>query len=620
MFIESRFAGRCRKCKGDVAPGDRVEWNKGKKGVYCMACSPAMARAEHKASTSRAETTDLEVPVPEGLAMRDYQRAGVAVMLEHDEGSLLADEPGLGKTIQVAGLMNSRHYARVVIVCPKSLCINWRRELSKWLLAPRDVQPVKVNPDAEVVVGSYEDAKKFVDTLAHSRPIDLLVIDEVHFCKNPKTQRAKVMAQLRANATKIVAMTGTPIVNRPVELFPILKLVAPQQWDPNGKGFFPFAKRYCDAHKKQVTRDKAVWDFNGASHLPELQTRLRSTCMVRRLKGDVLKELPSKVRQLVELPANAKVLKLDRVERTASPVDYEDALASLESSVGRFEEMSAIRRDMALAMLPGIVTHLEELLADNGDSLVIGAHHHEVIDAIAEKLAPFGVVTLTGNDNEEQRQRAVDDFQAGKARVFIGQIQAAGVGLTLTRASTVVLVELPWTPGDATQFEDRCHRIGQTRGVVVQHLVADGTLGAHMARVLIHKQGIADAALDEPPPERPKPVVIQPTEPGHKPRTVHPEGWERDGNTVRDVSPEHRNMVLDALRRIDANCDGAHQRDGAGWAMIDVAFGSSLASRSELTSRQAQAGLRLCRKYHRQLSGHAVLAFVDGTGKRKKAL
>lgn len=494
MRIISKYNGVCTCCHGPISAGSVVSWVKGRRGVEHWQCSAEGKRALAAVSESRATESDVDIPLPEGLQLYPYQRAGVAYIVARS-GVLQGDEMGLGKTIQCLAALNVTQGFPCLVVCPKSLRINWQRESAKWLM-----------PGLEVTVVTYEEAKKRLDELILSA-WGTLILDEAHLVKNPKTQRSKAIRTLRQHAKRVWCLTGTPVPNKPVELHPLLALVDPDTWDPGGKGFFRFALRYCDGHKEHVARNKDVWVFDGASNLDELQERLRSSCMVRRLKRDVLSELPAKVRQVIELPANgaSRIVAAERKAVQQQPGEsFDDAVSRLAAS-GKlgFEELARTRREVAEAKIPAVLEHCRTFLeSEPGLKLCVWAHHHSVIDALTEGMADFGSAKLTGDTNPEERQRVVDAFQTDpRTRVFVGSIQAGGVGLTLTAAHHAIFAELDWVPGNVTQAEDRCHRIGQRECVQVQHLVLEGSIDAHLARIIVAKQAVSDAALDDMPQE-----------------------------------------------------------------------------------------------------------------------
>lgn len=630
MILTSKYPGRCITCGGAIAVGQQVEWIKGRKGVVC--CLPEIKAMAKTVETSRQVDADIDVPRPEGLDYLGYQRAGVAYVLAAKEGTVIGDEMGLGKTIQAIGVINATPaIKRTLVICPKSLTLNWIRELRKWLVRPTAISRAGAEEGGNevVIVASYEETKKYQASL--SRLWDLVVVDEAHMIKSAKTQRTKTVFAVAALAGRRIALTGTPIVNRPAELFTLLALVAPQAWNPGGfndkghaKGFFKFGMRYCGGYKARFG-----WDFSGATNLPALQTELRATCMVRRLKADVLKDLPAKRRQIVLVSPEGDVGDVVRAEREAwdeqedrladlrteaelarasdDPDAYEAAAERLQAAAkAAFTEISRLRHATAMAKVPTVIEHVRAALEDDEErKIVVFGHHHDVIDALMAGLAEFSPVELTGQTELVDRQAAVDRFQTDpRCRVFVGGIQAAGVGITLTASSHVVVAELPWTPSEMSQAEDRCHRIGQTQSVLVQHMVLDGSLDARMVEVLVDKQRIADAGLDK---LAAKQVVIPSARAGTEGKRA-----DLDALAAR-ITPRHADQVHAALRQLAGVCNGAATEDAAGFSKIDVAIGHSLANAARLTPRQAALGLRLCRKYRRQLGefGEMATAFMD---------
>ena len=478
-----------RSHKDDLkALGYRVSKYQGKWQVSHWT-TPDAAEVEATVEASRATDATIDIPSPDGLEYLPFQRAGIAYALGRD-ATLIADEMGLGKTIQAIGVINATRPETVLIVCPASLKLNWRNELQRWLVDERRIDIVngggQVFPaDPDVVVINYDVLAKHADAL-HGRTWGIVVLDESHYCKNPKTKRTK--AALAISAERKLVLTGTPIPNRPVEIQPIAGYLAPSRFGH----FFKFAKRYCNAHQT-----RHGWDFLGASNLPELQEQLRSSIMVRRLKADVLNELPPKRRQVIVLDGADYTEEL-RVQELA------EAESQTTSPRIKFDELSGERHLMARAKVPAILDHLKNI----DHPVVVFAHHKDVITALASEL---DCVTLTGDNTSEERQAAVESFQRGDVDVFIGSLGAAGVGITLTRASHVIFAELDWVPGNLSQAEDRCHRIGQHDSVLVQHLVVDQSIDARQVELVVQKQGALDASLDTvaapKAPAAPAPVV-----------------------------------------------------------------------------------------------------------------
>lgn len=411
-------------------------------------------------------------------SLRAYQEAGVEELLKklHTmHGALLADAPGLGKTaqaIEVANRLASEHMDNggrdftVLVVCPASLRLNWVREIRMWSWQNAGFEILTYG---EVVRGKTSQSS-----------YSFIIFDEAHYLKNPDAKRTK--AGLALKGTKRLFLTGTPVVNRPMELFPILKSLGLKM------SKVEYGIRFCGGRLITVPiRDgrgkRKAWDFNGASNTEELNKVLRQSVMVRRTKEEVLKELPRKVRQ---------VLSMDF--KSGESREFRDHFSSLSlaadiiQAAGKipFTELAKERYNIALAKLPYVLDFIDDLLEEE-EKVVVFAHHRSIVKELARGEDR---VMLYGGMTEKQKDAAVQAFQNGPARVFVGQIEAAGVGLTLTAARTVVFAELDWVPGNVTQAEDRLHRIGQKDTVRVFHIVAEGSIDARIVRAIVDKQQI----------------------------------------------------------------------------------------------------------------------------------
>lgn len=610
MLITSKFPGFCKTCKGEIRVGDRVSWVKGIKGVSHASCSEEGKALAKDLEASHATDTHIDIPCPDGLSYLGYQKAGIAYALDCKEGTLIGDEMGLGKTIQAIGYVNaSPDVRRVLIVCPASLKLNWRNELRKWLVqtALIVVWPapgIASSSGLQIDIVNYDILKKLPKTAT----FDLLILDEAHYVKNPKSQRSKLVQDVKKRSKKVIALTGTPIANRPVELFPILQLVAPEAWDPaglkgqeivpagGGAGFFRYAKRYCNAHKQFFGR-KSFWDFTGSSNLIELQERLRTTCMVRRLKKDVLTELPPKVRQTIVLPKSQEA-----EDESAMWYEGYDDIEDLTRAKAKlaFTEISAARRKLAISKVPAVVEHVRDAL-ESSEKIVLFAHHKEVVAALMSELSEFNPVQVTGDTDTYDRQANVDTFQLNPdCRLIIGSIGAMGVGLTLTASSHVIFAELDWVPANMSQAEDRCHRIGQRGSVLVQHLVVEGSLDARMVELVIQKQQIADLALDT--------ETLQDVSDRRKeaPKKSREDVCKELGIDVSNYEIE-MSKTRARLAWLASRCDGAHVEDGAGFNKLDAQVGRKLAQLESFTPNQLAFGRLLLKKYRGQLERGGML-------------
>lgn len=572
---------------------------------------------------SRQATSEMDLPCPDGLSYLPYQRAGIAAALNR-MNVLFGDEMGLGKTIQAIGMINADPTIRkVLVVCPASLCLNWMREMKKWLV--REMRCFIASGQSchphygEITIVNWAIVAKHAKLL-RSTEWDMIILDEAHYAKDPKAKRSiaiyghepkkgsdqEAIAPLMGRRN--VALTGTPIPNRTIEGFPLFHWLDPVEF----KSFWGYAKRYSNA-----TNNGYGWDLKGASNLDELQSKLRASIMIRRLKADVLKELPAKRRAVIEIACEGLgIVELEQeawerkeeamltlraavelAKASSDPLDYADAVAALKQAAqAAFTEMAALRHDTAVAKVPFVVEHLRNLI-EQGQKVVCFAHHHDVIETLSKEFGPLAV-TVYGNTAMTVRQDNVDRFQKDPdCMLFIGGIQAAGVGLTLTASSHVVFAELDWVPGNVTQAEDRCHRIGQHDSVLVEHLVLEGSLDARMATILVEKQEIISAALDKiAEPQAPVTPVAQ----KERAATESTTRAKIDELAAR-ITPEQIEAIHRALQMLAGMCDGARELDGAGFSRIDVEIGHSLALCGRLTARQAVLGAKLALKYRRQL-------------------
>lgn len=588
---------------------------------------------------SRATNADIDIPHPDGLDYLPFQKAGVSWAMSRP-AALIADEMGLGKTIQALGVINvDPSINQVLVVCPLSVALNWKRETEKWVtrsLTARVATAQKWPTDANVVIVHWGIVAKHSQSI-RSQNWDLIVLDESHYAKNPKASRTKaILGDYQSGvpaltANRKLALTGTPIPNRPIEIQPVLKWLNPAEFG----NWMQYARRYCDA-----SQTRFGWDTSGSAHLDELQEKLRSTVMIRRKKSEVLKELPAKSRQVIlinpETPALRKALKAERaaakagmdtiekaqvaaeLAKSGTETDYAQAVQALrQARLITFQEMSETRHDTAIAKIPEVLEHIRDVLDEQG-KVVVFAHHRDVIKSLESSLKagdkehePVGVVKIYGGIKPEERQQAVDSFQDDPStRVFLGSIGAAKEGITLTSASRAVFAELDWVPGNLSQAEDRIHRIGQKDAVTIRHILLDGSLDAKMAQTIVQKQFVLDQALDDQhqngdeldyqtgsEEERFVEDDELVTPPATRSTTREEIANRAEFLTSADIARVQAG--LRQLSRMDA--DFAQAKNDAGFSKIDVSIGHDLADRDALSPKQAALGAKLLSKYHRQL-------------------
>jgi len=421
---------------------------------------------------------------------------------------------GLGKTIQALAWLQLHPEKRpAVILCPAHLKLNWAQEIEQTIgehsvqvLSGTDTnQPIWgdiVIINYDILHNKYDTAtdsigkkrKKeleytgWVDFLIDKKP-QVLIIDEAHAIKSNQALRTKATKKLAKKVQHVIALTGTPIVNKPIEGFNILQVVDKTVF-PN---FWKFAQKYCDAKHNGFG-----WDFNGASNKEELHRILTQTVMIRRRKQDVLKDLPSKIYSYVPMEIT------NHKEYTKAEADFINYIAEKKGqkaaakakNAEHLAKIEALKQLAVKGKMNQAIDWIKNFLETNGQKLVVFCVHKEMVNTLMDEFGDVAV-KVDGSVSAKGRDEAVKAFQNDPGvKLFVGNIQAAGTGLTLTAASSVAFLELPWTPGELVQAEDRCHRIGQQNSVNVYYLLANGTIEQKIAGLLDNKRSVLDAVID----------------------------------------------------------------------------------------------------------------------------
>lgn len=381
-----------------------------------------------------------------------FQLEGIQFAIAHEGRCLIADEMGLGKTVQALAVAEwFKQDWPLLIVCPASLTCGWEKAVLEWLpeVEPSDIEVVgvkqgsKYRGKAPVTIMSYDRLRQHADDLAH-RKVNFVIFDESHSIKNDETQRSRAAAKVGKVAKRMILLSGTPALSRPIELFPQISLINPQLF-PNKH---EFGMRYCAAYVQHLG-PRQIWNYKGCSNADELKVILESTIMIRRLKKDVITNLPPKTRNVVTLPIN-----FDETDNEL--MDFYNAKFSTLAKSRKFANDPVLMEWYAETVkikTPVVLKYLTKLI-DQGKKFICFAHHGDMLNAVSNMLAETRVshMRIDGSTPPKLRQECCEYFQnSDECRVAVISIVAAGVGLTLTAANLVVFTELYWTPGALIQ-------------------------------------------------------------------------------------------------------------------------------------------------------------------------
>lgn len=456
-----------------------------------------------------------------------HQEEGIT-FLKQTKRAILADEMGLGKTRQAIVAAGDEEENGTLIVCPASLKINWEREV-KMVYPEDEIHTVQAGPEEDLpesaswYIINYDMLPKYKEQIIRligEGKIGTGIIDEAHYIKGRKTIRATTTLDIVSLLDRLYALTGTPIMNRPIELFNLLKAIR----HPLGRARTVYAKRYCGAYMKTIIKKSGqiirFFDEGGATHLEELREFTRGS-ILRRLKKDVL-DLPAKIMsvQITDLSKEARKEYDNAFDAYVEWISNNpDAGKDIEGIMDarHLVELMKLKQVCSRAKIERIVQDIRNAV-EQGQKVIVFSQFTGTIMALRDELAqskrgtryddakePILAVTLTGEDDMHQRQKAVDLFQGGMngmtfeegpAKVFIANIKAGGVGITLTAASIVMFADMEWSPSLHDQAEDRAHRIGQQGTVNVYYYIAGETIEEDIVDILERKRAIIKELMD----------------------------------------------------------------------------------------------------------------------------
>lgn len=429
-----------------------------------------------------------------------YQEEGISLIGKFNGRVLLADEMGLGKTLQTLwSLQRNPHMLPALIVCPASVKYNWQREAETHCGMMASICEGQTPPTwnrmglvhvPQLMIINYDILPYWVDYLKKLK-FQTIVPDECQYLQSRTSGRTKAFKKIARGVPHVIAISGTPLTNRPAELFPVLSTLWPDRYD----SFYSYAQDYCGPKWKP-------WgiEYKGATNLPQLHAELKHRGMIRRLKDDVLKDLPEKIRrtQLVDLSDPSEYRKASTDFMTWMRENHAHKMRSA-SRAEKLVQVGYLLRLAARLKMRSVVDWANRFLRESDEKLILFAVHTKAIELLQRRVEAKSV-TIDGSVTGRRRELAKDQFQRDpKTRLMIANIKAGGVGLTLTASSTVGFTELWWRPGDHIQAEDRIHRIGQTKVSWIYYLIAGGTIEERLCRILQEKQAVISAVLDGGP-------------------------------------------------------------------------------------------------------------------------
>lgn len=395
--------------------------------------------------------------------LRDYQKLGATFLIDRSRsGSLLADVQGIGKTRQVLAALQALPKPAVV-VCPAKVKHVWVDDSLKLGLPPPLILSTrKPWPDAalskedDIVVINYEIVPYWLEVLKACKTV---AFDEAQALTNEKSKQSKACKELAHSAECRIALSGTPMMNRVKELWNVIDTISPGRF---GKGFYHFGRRYCDAHQQEIEKRDGetmkVWNFDGKSHVEELNSRM-SYFMLRRTKQDVMSELPPKTRQIVpvELKEYANADRWWTIENKSQA----------QLALGLAAELK--------------IPHTVELAIEsrnNGSDVIVFCYQKKVARQLQQQFAKKGVEAFLATGDESIERRLANAKKAKESHgILVATIDAMGTGIDkLSYADVLIFAELHYVPGKLLQAEDRAHRIGQLRPVNIYYMLGIGTI------------------------------------------------------------------------------------------------------------------------------------------------
>ena len=420
----------------------------------------------------------------------EHQKEAVKTLCENKK-YILADDLGLGKTTSAVVASLESQSKKILVICPASLKINWKREIENYSDKTISIVEGKKWEDADYVIINYDILKNFhslekdVESIIRNSGVDLIIVDEAHAICNTQAQRTKLVNDIAKITDKVWLLTGTPVTSRPINYFNLLNLV-----DCNvAQNWMAYVKRYCNGYQFRAGNRK-IWNVSGASNLEELYERTKPF-VLRRLKNDVL-DLPEKIITPVYMRLRSK----EYEDVMGEYYEWYDKGGESNSLTMQFSKIAKVRQIIANEKVAQTIELCENIL-EQDKKVIIFCNFTDSLNTIYNHFKKVAV-KLDGSTPKGERQDAVDKFQTDdKVKVFVGNIKAAGVGLTLTAAETVIMNDLSFLPSDHSQAEDRAYRYGQKNTVVVYYPLFENTIEGIIYDILDKKKRIINTVMGD---------------------------------------------------------------------------------------------------------------------------
>lgn len=449
------------------------------------------------------------------LDLMKHQEEGIDTgleMLSKRKSILIADDMGLGKSVEAICILEEMvkrdkiENPIVLILCPPSLVLNWKEELEKWgfngrysiqLVLHREfkIEPVEKGKGTIIICGYRRLIQERIFSKLYDKDIYLTIADEAHYLSNHTAQCTQAVFMnvcLYEKTKKFIALSGTPIPNKVVQLWVLFYRFTEEMDDVLHREYNRFVVRYCNAYRDRYN----YWNVDGASNLEELSDIMKKFT-IRRNKDDVLKSLPPKVRQTVIFTENyhnrQAILKSKKLWEL-----HKEQLLSDAVSASSVSGMPEIRQKLGLLKVPPCIEYVKDMINGNGvKKVIIFTHHRKVTHALREGLTDFNPLVIDGTVTSRSRFTNITDFKTKKSnRVLICNIKSGGVGFNLQECHHVIIIEPSWVPGENIQAEDRCYRKGQEEHVFVYYMLFKDSMDYHIFKALDSKQKNIEKLLD----------------------------------------------------------------------------------------------------------------------------